>query len=47
MPRKLLGLLSLAMAFGMLLMLFLHSELVGILIIALLIFVGYSCLFCD
>ena len=47
MPRKLMGLLAFAMALGMLLMLFLHSELVGILIIALLIFVGYSCLFCE
>lgn len=47
MSHKLLGLLALSMAFGMLLMLFLRSELVGILLIILLIFVGYSCLFCE
>lgn len=47
MSRKLVGMLAFAMAFGMLLMLFLHSELVGIFIIILLAFLGYSCLFCE
>lgn len=41
--KKLIGLLAFAVALGMLIMLFLHSEIVGIIIIALLLFIGYNC----
>lgn len=41
--KKLIGLLAIAVALGMLIMLFIHSELVGIIIIGLLAFIGYNC----
>lgn len=44
--RKLIGLLAFSVAVGMLIMLFLRSELVGIFIIALLVFIGYNCYCC-
>ena len=47
MSHHLLGMLALAVALGMLLVLFIDSELVAILLIVMLIFVGYSCLFCE
>lgn len=45
--KKLIGLLAIAVALGMLIMIFLHSEIVGIIIIALLVFIGYNCYCCD
>ncbi|HKM34963.1 MAG TPA: hypothetical protein VJY54_09510 [Lachnospiraceae bacterium] len=41
--KKLVGLLAFFVALGMLIMLFLHNDFVGIIIIALLIFIGYNC----
>ena len=41
--RKLIGLMAMFIALGMLIMLFLRNDLVGIIIIALLLFVGYNC----
>ncbi|MBO5166444.1 MAG: hypothetical protein IJ405_04235 [Lachnospiraceae bacterium] len=46
-PKKLAGLLAFFVAIGMLIMLFLHNDFVGIIIIALLLFIGYSCCICD
>lgn len=44
--KKLVGLLAIFVAVGMLIMLFLHNDFVGIIMIALLIFIGYNCI-CD
>lgn len=44
--RKLIGLMAMFIALGMLVMLFLRNDLVGIIIIALLLFVGYNCYDC-
>lgn len=44
--RKLIGLMAMFIALGMLIMLFLRNDLVGIIIIALLLFVGYNCYDC-
>lgn len=44
--KKIIGLLAFAAALGMLIMLFLHSEIVGIIIIVLLVFIGYNCYCC-
>lgn len=41
--KKIIGLLAIAVALGMLIMIFLRSEIVGIIIIALLVFIGYNC----
>jgi len=41
--KNLIGLLAFAVAAGMLIMMFLHSILVGFIIIALLAFIGYIC----
>jgi len=41
--RKLVGIAAILVAIGMLLMLLLSNRLLGIIIIGLLIFVGYSC----
>lgn len=41
--KKLMGLLAIFVAVGMLIMLFLHNDFVGIIIIALLLFIGYNC----
>ena len=41
--RKLLGIAAFLIAIGMLLMLLISNRLLGIIIIGLLIFVGYSC----
>lgn len=43
--KKLVGLLAFFVAVGMLIMLFLRNDFVGIIIIALLLFIGYNC--CD
>lgn len=44
--RKLIGLVAFLIAIGMLLMLITHNRLVGLIIIALLLFIGYNC-FCG
>lgn len=45
--KKLIGLVSFLIATGMLIMLITHNRLVGIIIIALLLFVGYNCCCSD
>ncbi|MDE6639713.1 MAG: hypothetical protein K2K63_04250 [Acetatifactor sp.] len=44
--RKMIGLAAFLVAIGMLLMLITHNRLVGLIIIALLLFIGYNC-FCG
>jgi len=44
--KKIIGLIAFFVAIGMLLMLITHNRLVGLIIIALLLFVGYHC-FCG
>jgi len=44
--KKIIGLIAFFIAIGMLLMIITHNRLVGLLIIALLLFVGYHC-FCG
>lgn len=44
--KKIIGLGAFLVAFGMLLMIITHNRLIGLIIIALLLFIGYSC-FCD
>ena len=44
--KKIIGLVALLIAIGMLIMLSAHNRLVGLIIIALLLFVGYNC-FCG
>ena len=44
--KKLIGLVAFLIAIGMLFMLITHNRLVGLIIIALLLFVGYNC-FCG
>lgn len=44
--KKLIGLLAVAAAIGMMIMLFIHNILIGLIIIALLILIGYCC-YCD
>lgn len=44
--KKLIGLVAFLIAVGMLLMLITHNRLAGLIMIALLLFVGYSC-FCG
>lgn len=41
--KKLIGLVCFLIAIGMLIMLITHNRLVGMIIIALLLFVGYNC----
>ncbi len=45
--RKLIGLLAFFVAIGMLIMLFLHNDFVGIVLIAMLLFIGYNCYSCS
>lgn len=45
--KKILGCIAVLLAIGMLLMLITHNRLVGLIIIALLLFVGYSCVCGD
>lgn len=45
--KRLIGIVSFLLAIGMLLMLIAHNRLVGLVIIALLLFVGYNCLCGD
>lgn len=44
--KKIIGLVCFLIAVGMLLMLITRNNLVGLIIIALLLFVGYNC-FCS
>ncbi|MCM1190903.1 MAG: hypothetical protein NC123_00520 [Butyrivibrio sp.] len=44
--RKMIGLAAFLVAIGMLLMLIAHNRLVGLILIALLLFIGYNC-FCG
>lgn len=44
--KKIIGFVAFFIAIGMLIMLITHNRLVGIIIIALLLFVGYNC-FCG
>lgn len=45
--KKMMGLLAFFIAVGMIIMLFLHNDFVGIIIIALLLFIGYNCYGCG
>lgn len=45
--KKILGLVAFFIAIGMLIMLLTHNRLVGLIIIALLLFVGYNCICGD
>lgn len=44
--KRTIGFVAFLIAFGMLLMILTHNRLIGLIIIALLIFVGYHC-FCG
>ncbi len=44
--KKIIGFVAFFIAIGMLIMLITHNRLVGLIIIALLLFVGYNC-FCG
>ena len=44
--KKIIGLVALLIAISMLIMLIAHNRLVGLIIIALLLFLGYNC-FCG
>lgn len=44
--KKIIGLTAFLIAIGMLIMLIIHNRLVGLIIIALLLFLGYNC-FCG
>lgn len=44
--KKIVGLGALLVAIGMLIMLITHNRLIGVIIIALLLFLGYNC-FCG
>ena len=45
--KKIVGLIAFFIAIGMLIMLITHNRLVGLIIIALLLFIGYNCLCSD
>lgn len=44
--KKIIGLVAFLLAIGMIIMLIAHNRLVGLIIIALLLFLGYNC-FCG
>ena len=44
--KKIIGLIAFFIAIGMFLMLITRNRLIGLIIIALLLFIGYNC-FCD
>ena len=44
--KKIIGLISFFIAIGMLIMLITRNQLIGLILIALLLFVGYNC-FCS
>lgn len=45
--KKIIGLVAFLIAIGMLIMLIAHNRLVGLILIALLLFLGYNCLCGD
>ena len=45
--KKIIGLIAFFIAIGMLIMLITYNRLVGLIIIALLLFIGYNCLCSD
>lgn len=45
--KKIIGLIAFFIAIGMLIMLITHNRLVGMIMIALLLFLGYNCLCGD
>lgn len=45
--KKIIGLVSLLVALGMLIMMITNNRLVGLIIVALLVFLGYNCLCCG
>ncbi|MCI8787695.1 MAG: hypothetical protein HFH92_01040 [Lachnospiraceae bacterium] len=45
--KKIIGLVSFLIAIGMLIMLIAHNRLIGMVIIALLLFLGYHCICGD
>lgn len=45
--KKLIGLVAFLVALGMLIMLVTHNRLIGLIIIALLLLVGYNCICSD
>ena len=45
--KKLVGAVAFLVAAGMLLMLITHNRLIGLILIALLLFVGYNCICGD
>lgn len=45
--RQLIGIAAFFVAIGMLIMLFMPSRLLGVLIIALLLLLGYTCINCP
>ncbi len=45
--KKLVGLAALLIALGMFLMLITNNRLIGLVMVALLLFIGYNCLYCD
>lgn len=45
--KKLIGLIAFVLAIGMLIMLITHNRLIGMILIALLLFVGYNCVCGD
>ncbi len=44
--KKIIGIVAFLIAFGMLLMMITHNRLIGLIIVALLLFIGYLC-FCG
>ncbi len=45
--KKLIGLIAVFIAIGMMIMLITHNRLIGLIIIALLLLVGYNCICSD
>lgn len=45
--KKIIGFVAFFIAIGMLIMLIAHNRLVGLIIIALLLFIGYNCICGD
>jgi len=45
--RKIIGLIAFFIAIGMVLMMIAHNRFIGLVIIALLLFIGYTLFCCD
>lgn len=45
--KKMIGFIAFWIAVGMLLMLFFTSRILGLIICALLLLIGYNCYYCD